>query len=205
MDRLFGHRNSAGTGIVSGPRDVCEWNCSSELINPDFRRQRAVCVRNHGFKWPLSITQVVAGRPFTLRAFDPRGLWHVRTLNNNVVPADGAHANGKCGNTSAATVHVIVQQATNVPLAMPKSISCLPGRILPLWRRYRCKWGCEHSTTCLKATSRLRLSHRIPSGSPAAQWAWFTPADDGGSVNITINAPSTGMSVVRCLALMDRH
>src|SRR5439155_75820 len=61
-----------------------------------------------------TITQVVAGRPFTLRAFDPRGFAGFRALNNNVVPADGATLTVNAVIPAQATVHVIVQQAGNI-------------------------------------------------------------------------------------------
>ena len=62
------------------------------------------------------ITQVVAGRPFTLRAFDPRGFVGFREITNNVGP-DGATLTVNAVIPAQATVHVIAQQAANVPLA----------------------------------------------------------------------------------------
>jgi hypothetical protein len=139
-----------------------------------------------------TITQVVAGRPFTLRAFDPRGFAGFRTLNNNVVPSDGATLTVNAVIPAQATVHVIAQQAANVPLANAQvDIMFAQDGFF--------RFG---GTTNVNGV--LDIPH-VPEGNftveafapntfrfAGSATGAVTPADDGGSVNITINAPTTG-------------
>jgi hypothetical protein len=139
-----------------------------------------------------TITQVVAGRPFTVRAFDPRGFAGFRTLNNNVVPSDGATLTVNAVIPAQATVHVIAQQAANVPLANSQiDIMFAQDGFF--------RFG---GTTDVNGV--LNIPH-VPEGSftveaftpntfrfAGSAVGVVTPADDGGSVNITINAPTTG-------------
>ncbi|HEX3153214.1 MAG TPA: carboxypeptidase regulatory-like domain-containing protein [Candidatus Angelobacter sp.] len=139
-----------------------------------------------------TITQVVAGRPFTLKAFDPRGFAGFRALNNNVVPSDGATLTVNAVIPAQATVHVIAQQPGNVPLANAQiDIMFAQDGFF--------RFG---GTTDINGL--LDIPH-VPEGSftveafapntfrfAGSAVGAVTPADDNGSVNITINAPSTG-------------
>jgi Carboxypeptidase regulatory-like domain/Bacterial TSP3 repeat len=139
-----------------------------------------------------TITQVVAGRPFTLRAFDPRGFVGFRALLNNVVPSDGATLTVNAVIPAQATVHVIAQQAGNVPLANAQ-IDIMFAQD-----------GFFRFAGFTDVNGVLNIQH-VPEGSftveafspTTGQFAGssigtVTPADDGGSINITINAPSSG-------------
>ncbi|HEY2359977.1 MAG TPA: carboxypeptidase regulatory-like domain-containing protein, partial [Candidatus Angelobacter sp.] len=139
-----------------------------------------------------TITQVVAGRPFTLRAFDPRGFAGFRTLNNNVVPSDGATLTLNAVIPAQATVHVIVQQAGNVPLANAQI------DIMFAQDGFFRGVGTTDINGVLNIPNVPEGSFTVEAFTPntfrfaGSAVGVVTPADDGGSVNITINAPSTG-------------
>src|SRR5882757_6903913 len=139
-----------------------------------------------------SRSSVVTGRPFTLRAFDPRGFAGFRTLSNNVVPADGATLTVNAVIPALATVHVIVQQATNVPLAIAQ-VNIMFAQD-----------GFFRFGGVTDVNGVVNIQH-VPEGNftveafapntfqfAGSALGAVTPADDGGSVNITITAPSSG-------------
>lgn len=139
-----------------------------------------------------TITQVVAGRPFTLRAFDPRGFGTFRTINNNVVPGDGATLTVNAVIPALATVHVIAQQAGNVPLANAQI------DIMFAQDGFFRFGGVTDVNGVLNIPNVPEGSFTVEAFAPntfrfaGSAVGAVTPADDGGSVNITINAPSTG-------------
>ena len=100
-----------GTGIVSGRVTFVNGTAAANSSIQIFGDNVPFASTTTDSNGLYTITQVVAGRPFTLRAFDPRGFGTFRTLNNNVVPADGATLTVNAVIPALATVHVIVQQA----------------------------------------------------------------------------------------------
>jgi hypothetical protein len=139
-----------------------------------------------------TITQVVAGRPFTLRAFDPRGTGAFRTLNNNVVPADGATLTVNAVIPAVATVHVIALQAGNVPLAGAQiDIQFAQDGFFRFG-------GNTDVNGVVNIPNVPEGGFTVEAFAPntfrfaGSATGVVTPADDAGSVNITINAPSSG-------------
>ncbi len=181
-----------GTGVVTGRVTFLNGTAAANAQVQIFGDNVPFASTTTDSNGLYTITQVVAGRPFTLRAFDPRGFAGFRTLNNNVVPSDGATLTVNAVIPAQATVHVIVQQAANVPLANSQvNIMFAQDGFF--------RFG---GTTDVNGV--LNIQH-VPEGSftveafapntfrfAGSAVGAVTPADDGGSVNITINAPTTG-------------
>jgi Carboxypeptidase regulatory-like domain/Bacterial TSP3 repeat/Bacterial Ig-like domain (group 2) len=139
-----------------------------------------------------TFTQVVAGRPFTLRAFDPRGTGNFRILNNNVVPVDGATLTVNAVIPAIATVHVVVLQAGNAPLVNAQI------DIMFAQDGFFRFVGNTDVNGALNIPNAPEGSFTVEAFAPntfrfaGSATGAITPADDAGTVNITINAPASG-------------
>ena len=181
-----------GTGVVTGRVTFLNGTAAANAQIEIFGNNVPFTSTSADSNGLYTITQVVAGRPFTLRAFDPRGFVGFREITNNVVPADGATLTVNAVIPAQATVHVIVQQAANVPLANAQvDIMFAQDGFF--------RFG---GTTDINGV--VNFQH-VPEGSftveafspntgrfAGSATGTVTPADDGGSVNITITAPNTG-------------
>ena len=139
-----------------------------------------------------TFTQIVAGRPFTLRVFDPRNTGAFRTLNNNVLPADGATLTINTTIPAIATAHVIVLQSNNVPLANATI------DIMFAQDGFFRFGGQTDVNGVLNIPNVPEGNFTVEAFNPntgrfaGSAVGTVTPADDGGSVTVTINAPVTG-------------
>jgi hypothetical protein len=181
-----------GTGIVSGRVTFVNGSAAANAQVQIFGDNVPFASATTDSNGLYTVTQVVAGRPFTLRAFDPRGFAGFRTLNNNVVPADGATLTVNAVIPAQATVHVIAQQAGNVPLANAQ-VNIMFAQD-----------GFFRFGGVTDVNGVVNIQH-VPEGNftveafapntfqfAGSALGAVTPADDGGSVNITITAPSSG-------------
>jgi hypothetical protein len=181
-----------GTGVVTGRVTFLNGTAAANAQVQIFGDNVPFASTTADSNGLYTITQVVAGRPFTLRAFDPRGFAGFRTLNNNVVPSDGATLTVNAVIPAQATVHVIAQQAANVPLANAQVDIMFA------------QDGFFRFAGTTDVNGVLNIPH-VPEGNftveafapntfrfAGSAAGAVTPADDGASVNITINAPTTG-------------
>ena len=181
-----------GTGVVTGRATFLNGTAAANAQIQIFGNNVPFTSTSADSNGLYTITQVVAGRPFTLRAFDPRGFVGFREITNNVVPADGATLTINAVIPAQATVHVIVQQAANVPLANAQVDIMFA------------QDGFFRFAGTTDINGVVNFQH-VPEGnftveafSPntgrfaGSATGVVTPADDGGSVNITITAPTTG-------------
>ena len=181
-----------GTGVVTGRATFLNGTAAANAQIQIFGNNVPFASTSADSNGLYTITQVVAGRPFTLRAFDPRGFVGFREITNNVVPADGATLTVNAVIPAQATVHVIAQQAANVPLANAQ-IDIMFAQD-----------GFFRFGGVTDVNGVLNISH-VPEGNftveafapntfrfAGSAVGAVTPADDGGSVNITITAPSFG-------------
>jgi hypothetical protein len=181
-----------GTGVVTGRVTFLNGTAAANAQIQIFGNNVPFASTSADSNGLYTITQVVAGRPFTLRAFDPRGFVGFREITNNVVPADGATLTVNAVIPAQATVHVIAQQAANVPLANAQ-IDIMFAQD-----------GFFRFGGVTDVNGVLNISH-VPEGNftveafapntfrfAGSAVGAVTPADDGGSVNITITAPSFG-------------
>lgn len=139
-----------------------------------------------------TLTQVPTGRPFAVRAFDPRDFNTFRDSLNNVLTADGSTLTVNLVLPARATVHVTVLQSGNVPLT---------GAEIDI---KFAQDGFFRFAGFTDANGMLNIPN-VPEGTfvveafarPSFQFAGsttgaVTAADDGGTVNATINAPLSG-------------
>ncbi|MFL6388274.1 MAG: carboxypeptidase regulatory-like domain-containing protein [Terriglobales bacterium] len=181
-----------GTGVVTGRVTFLNGTAAANAQIEVFGNNVPFTSTSADSNGLYTITQVVAGRPFTLRVFDPRGFVGFRDITNNVVPADGATLTVNAVIPAQATVHVIVQQAANVPLANAQVDIMFA------------QDGFFRFAGTTDINGVVNFQH-VPEGSftveafspstgrfAGSATGTVTPADDGGSVNITITAPNTG-------------
>jgi len=181
-----------GTGVVTGRVTFVNGSAAANSQVQIFGDNVPFASATTDSNGLYTITQVVAGRPFTLRAFDPRGFGTFRTITNNVVPSDGATLTVNAVIPALATVHVIAQQTGNVPLANAQ---------VDIKFAQDCCFrfgGVTDVNGVLNIPNVPEGSFTVEAFAPNTfQFAGsavgiVTPADDGGSVTITINAPTSG-------------
>ena len=106
-----------GTGVVTGRLTFVNGtpaaNASIEIFGNNVPFESATTDSNGIY----TITQVPVGRPFTVRAFDPRGFNSFRDVLNNVLVNNGDTLNINLVLPALATVQVTVLQANGTPLA----------------------------------------------------------------------------------------
>jgi hypothetical protein len=181
-----------GTGVVTGRVTFLNGTAAANAQIQIFGNNVPFTSTSADSNGLYTITQIVAGRPFTLRAFDPRGFVGFREITNNVVPADGATLTVNAVIPAQATVHVIAQQAANVPLANAEVDIMFA------------QDGFFRFGAITDVNGVVNFQH-VPEGNftveafapntfrfAGSATGAVTPADDGGSVNITITAPTTG-------------
>src|SRR5262249_33963112 len=182
-----------GTGVVTGRVTFVNGspaaNSTVELFGDNVPFQETITDSNGLY----TFTQVVVGRPFTVRAFDPRAFFNnFPDVTNNVIGQDGGTLNVNLVLPAIATVHVTVLQANNTPLVnaqidIKNSLSC-----------------CFQFAGRTDANGVLNIPN-VPEGAFTVeafspnnfQFAGsangtVTAADDGGTGNVTINAPLSG-------------
>ena len=100
-----------GTGVVTGRvtfvNGAATANAFVQIFGNNVPSESATTDSN-GF---YTITQVPVGRPFTVRAFDPRGFGSFRDVLNNVLANNGDTLTVNVVLPALATVHVTVLHA----------------------------------------------------------------------------------------------
>ncbi|MGZ4843338.1 MAG: beta strand repeat-containing protein [Candidatus Angelobacter sp.] len=181
-----------GTGVVTGRVTFVNGSPAANATVQIFGDNVPFASTTTDSNGLYTITQVVAGRPFTLRAFDPRGSGTFRTLNNNVVPADGATLTVNAVIPALATVHVIALQAGGTPLVNAQI------DIMFAQDGFFRFGGNTDANGVLNIPNVPEGSFTVEAFAPntfrfaGSAIGVVTPADDAGSVNITITAPSSG-------------
>jgi Carboxypeptidase regulatory-like domain/Polysaccharide lyase family 4, domain II len=181
-----------GTGVVTGRVTFLTGAAAANATVQIFGNNVPFASTSTDSNGLYTFTQIVAGRPFTLRVFDPRNTGAIRTLNNNVVPSDGATLTVNPVIPAVATVHVIAQQTGNVPLANAQI------NIMFAQDGFFRFGGNTDVNGVLNIPNVPEGSFTVEAFAPStfrfagSAVGTVTPADDAGSVTITINAPLTG-------------
>lgn len=182
-----------GTGVVSGRVTFVNGtpvaNATVEIFGNNVPFEETVTDSNGLY----TITQIPVGRPFTVRVFDPRFFFSIfRDVPNNVISQDGQTLNVNVVLPAIATVHVTVLQSNNTPLVgaqvdIKNSLSC-----------------CFNFAGNTDSNGSLSIPN-VPEGAFTVEAfapntfifagsvsGTVNPADDGGTINVTINAPLSG-------------
>ncbi len=179
-----------GTGVVTGRvtfvNGASAPNSSVEVFGNNVPFQSTSTDSNGNY----TITQVPVGRPFTLRAFDPRGLGTFRDASNNVIANDGATLTVNAVLPAEATVQVTVVQANGTPVAGAQI------DIKNSLNNFFQFVGFTDNNGVFNIPNQPEGAFVVEAfaantfaGNAAGT---ITPANDGGIVSVTINAPVSG-------------
>lgn len=180
-----------GTGVVTGRVTFVNGtpaaNAFVEIFGNNFSTQSTSTDSNGNY----SITQVPVGRPFTVRAFDPRGFSSFRDVLNNVLVNNGDTLTVNVVLPALATVRVTVLQANNVPLANAQI------DIKNSLNGFFQFEGFTDTNGVFSIANQPEGTFVVEAFSQNGAFAGnatgtIAPANDGGTVNVTINAPLTG-------------
>ena len=181
-----------GTGVVTGRvtfvNGTAAANSSVEVFGNNVPTRSTTTDANGTY----TITQVPVGRPFTLRAFDPRNVGTFRDVLNNVIANDGDTLTVNAVLPALATVQVSVVQGNNTPLSgaqinIKNSINNFFQFI-----------GFADANGNLSIPNQpegafvVEAFDRNTGRFAGDASGTITPANDGGIVSVTINAPISG-------------
>ncbi len=181
-----------GTGVVTGRLTFVNGtpaaNASIEIFGNNVPFESATTDSNGIY----TITQVPVGRPFTVRAFDPRGFNSFRDVLNNVLVNNGDTLNINLVLPALATVQVTVLQANGTPLA---------GAQIDIKNSINNFFQFAGVTNTSGVLSILNVPEGpfVVEAFAANNFSFagdatgtIAPANDGGTVSVTINAPLSG-------------
>jgi hypothetical protein len=181
-----------GTGVVTGRVTFVNGTPAANAFVEVFGNNVPTQSTNTDSNGIYTITQVPVGRPFTVRAFDPRGFSSFRDALNNQLANNGDTLTVNIVLPALATVRVTVLQANGTPLAGPQIN--LRNSLNSFFQFF----GFADNNGVLSIPNQpegpfvAEAFDRNTGRFAGDATGTISPADDGGTVNVTINAPLSG-------------
>jgi hypothetical protein len=180
-----------GTGVVTGRVTFLNGTPAANAFIELFGNNVSFLETSTDSNGIFTLTQVPVGRPFTVEAFDPRGNGSFRSVQNNVLAHNGDTLPVNIVLPALATVHVTVLQANGTPLANAQI------NLENSTNNFFQFFGFTDVNGVLSVPSTPEGPFVVEAFDNTGRFAGnasgtVTPADDGGTINVTITAPLSG-------------
>jgi hypothetical protein len=180
-----------GTGVVTGRVTFVNGTAAANATVQIFGNNVPFAQTSTDANGLYTLTQIAVGRPFTLRAFDPRNN-NFRQLDNNVLAHDGDTLTLNAVLPAIATVQVSVLQGNNTPLAGAQiNIKRNPNTFFD-FAGFADNNGFLSIPNVPEGPFVVEAFSRTSGQFAGNATGTITPANDGGTIAVTINAPLSG-------------